>query len=69
MAGRRAAICGRARGVSAGSRQNGRVGWRACAGSSDGERAGTGKHGYRLSRDGEGESQQRILEDLLEAGF
>ena len=39
------------------------------AGISDGERRGRGKHGYRLSRDEGGESQRRILEDLLEAGF
>ena len=39
------------------------------AGISDGERRGRGKHGYRLSRDEGGESQRRILEDLLEADF
>jgi len=38
-------------------------------GAWDGERAGTGKHGYRLSRDEGEESQRRILEDLLEADF
>jgi len=46
-----------------------RAGTGVRAGSSNGERRGTGKHGYWLSRDEKEESQRRILEDMLEAGF